>query len=413
MSLYRLAAEFAVSNGILKQVDGNPFILSCTLLPSPMPKSLLYRAQEVQCDFNLLYHKAAMDHEFLEAVLKPVLCVDSYLRSLWDIYLRVRCSAVMQDLVLGLNRSDYMLHLEEDLCDEKREFLANRLGSTRVAARYEVESDEHVWDGLSLRQVEFNMIACSFCGLIQCLIPQHRIALSLHGLFKDINVRVPDCFSADRFSEALLFACRMYVEDCFKRKLVTTKVSILIVVGENEGNIYDHRVLIGRLLLKNPEINVLYHSFNYLKTGLKLDSNLRLFVDNEEIAVVYYRTGYTPGAFPDDETWNVKYQLEQSLAIKCPCIQYLLVNTKIVQAALSKKKYLSRFFQPGSLSYRNIMSTFTNQYTLDEEMGISNSTEIQQVISDCMLKPENYVLKPQREGGGNNYLEVFFSITYF
>ncbi|CAH8615612.1 unnamed protein product [Heterobilharzia americana] len=344
MSLYRLAAEFAVSNGILKQVDGNPFILSCTLLPSPMPKSLLYRAQEVQCDFNLLYHKAAMDHEFLEAVLKPVLCVDSYLRSLWDIYLRVRCSAVMQDLVLGLNRSDYMLHLEEDLCDEKREFLANRLGSTRVAARYEVESDEHVWDGLSLRQVEFNMIACSFCGLIQCLIPQHRIALSLHGLFKDINVRVPDCFSADRFSEALLFACRIF--------------------------------------------------------------NLRLFVDNEEIAVVYYRTGYTPGAFPDDETWNVKYQLEQSLAIKCPCIQYLLVNTKIVQAALSKKKYLSRFFQPGSLSYRNIMSTFTNQYTLDEEMGISNSTEIQQVISDCMLKPENYVLKPQREGGGNNYFGV-------
>ncbi|VDP59859.1 unnamed protein product [Schistosoma mattheei] len=102
-------------------------------------------------------------------------------------------------------------------------------------------------------------------------------------------------------------------------------------------------------------------------------------------------------------TWDVKYELERSLAIKCPCIQYMLANTKIVQAALSKPKYLSRFFNPDSSSYLNILSTFAHQYTLDEEMGISDSTEIQYVINDCLLRPDNYVLKPQREGGGNNY----------
>ncbi|VDQ00467.1 unnamed protein product [Trichobilharzia regenti] len=339
-----------------------------------------------------------------------------------------------------------MLHLHEDLCDTKKKFITHRLRNTKVAAEYEIETQDGVWDGLSLRQVEFNMIASSFGGLLQRLIPQHRISLSLQGLSKNLATRhisnlgnvnyrgaqwlgVPDCFPADRFSEALISACRMYVEDCSRRKLVPTKVSILVVVGENEGNIYDHRALIGQLLLRNPDIGVLYRSFNSLKTELKLDSDFRLFVyaskvkdmkksyvfshkrlqsvkvtkNDEEIAVVYFRTGYTPDAFPDNETWDVKYQLEKSLAIKCPCIQYMLANTKIIQAALSKPKYLSRFFQPNSSSYQNVLSTFANQYTLDAEIGISDSTEIQQVINECMLKPENYVLKPQREGGGNNY----------
>nr|CAX69328.1 glutathione synthetase [Schistosoma japonicum] len=401
--MQKLVSEFAVSNGILKVVDGKPSLLSCTLLPSPVPKTLLHHAKNIQCDFNLLYHRVAMDHEFLDAILKPVVVVDPYLRSLWNIYSRIRTNQVTQDIVLGLNRSDYMLHLQEDLCNAKRQMLIHRLQSTKLAAQSDIETEDEAWNGLSIKQVEFNMIACSFCGLGQRIAPQHRIALSLHGISKDLNTRVPDCFSADRFSDALLSACRMYVEDCSRRSLVPTKVSILIVVGDNEGNIYDHRALIGCLLLKSPEVNVLYHSFNYLKTGLKLDSNFRLFVDNQEIAVVYFRTGYTPDAFPDEETWNVKYQLEQSLAIKCPCIQYMLANTKIIQAALSKPKYLSRFFQPDSASYVNILSTFVHQYTLDEEMEISDATEIQYAVNDCLLRPDDYVLKPQREGGGNNY----------
>uniref|UniRef100_A0A3Q0KUJ8 Glutathione synthetase n=2 Tax=Schistosoma mansoni TaxID=6183 RepID=A0A3Q0KUJ8_SCHMA len=401
--MHKVASEFAVSNGILKVADGNPSILPCTLLPSPLPEVLLCRAQSIQCDFNLLYHRVAMDHEFLGDVLKPVLSVDPYLRSLWDIYSRIRTKEITQDIVLGLNRSDYMLHVQENLCDTKRTSIANRLQSTVVAARSDIETQDEAWDGLLIRQVEFNMIACSFCGLAQRIVPQHRISLSLHGISSDLNNRVPDCFSADRFSEALLSACHMYVKDCSRRNLITSNISILVVVGNNEKNIYDQRALIGCLLLKNPKVNVLYHSFDYLKTGLKLDSNSRLFVDNQEVAVVYFRTGYTPDAFPDDETWNVKYQLEQSLAIKCPCIQYMLANTKIVQAALSKPKYLSRFFKPDSSSYLNILSTFAHQYTLDEEMGISDSAEIQYAINDCLLRPDNYVLKPQREGGGNNY----------
>ncbi|CAH8562502.1 unnamed protein product [Schistosoma turkestanicum] len=401
--MHKLASEFAVSNGILKSNDGNPSILSCTLLPSPLPKLLLCRAQSVQCDFNLLYHKVAMDHEFLDTILKPVLAVDHYLRSLWGIYSQIRTNEVTQNIVLGLNRSDYMLHVKEDLSDTERTSLTNRLQSTLVAAQSHIETQDEAWDGLSIRQVEFNMIACSFCGLAPRIVPQHRISLSLHGISSNLNDRVPDCCSADRFSEALLSACQMYVEDCSRRNLVTTKISILVVVGDNEKNIYDQRALIGCLLQKNPHVNVLYHSFDYLKTGIKLDPNFRLFVDNQEVAVVYFRTGYTPDAFPDEETWNVKYQLERSLAIKCPCIQYMLANTKIIQAALSKSKYLSRFFKPNSSSYLNILSTFAHQYTLDEEMGISDSVEIQSAINDCLLKPDNYVLKPQREGGGNNY----------
>ncbi|KAH9578553.1 hypothetical protein MS3_00004729 [Schistosoma haematobium] len=99
--MHKVASEFAVSNGILKVVDGNPSLLSCTLLPSPVPKVLLCRAQSIQCDFNLLYHRVAMNHEFLYDVLKPVLAVDPYLRSLWGIYSRIRTNEITQDTGLG------------------------------------------------------------------------------------------------------------------------------------------------------------------------------------------------------------------------------------------------------------------------------------------------------------------------
>lgn len=92
--------------------------------------------------------------------------------------------------MLGLNRSDYMLHVQGDLCDTKRTSLANRLQSTVVAAQSDIETQDEAWDGLLIRQVEFNMIACSFCGLAQRIVPQHRISLSLHGISSDLNNRV-------------------------------------------------------------------------------------------------------------------------------------------------------------------------------------------------------------------------------
>lgn len=92
--------------------------------------------------------------------------------------------------MLGLNRSDYMLHVQGDLCDTKRTSLANRLQSTVVATQSDIETQDEAWDGLLIRQVEFNMIACSFCGLAQRIVPQHRISLSLHGISSDLNNRV-------------------------------------------------------------------------------------------------------------------------------------------------------------------------------------------------------------------------------
>lgn len=83
-----------------------------------------------------------------------------------------------------------MLHVQGDLCDTKRTSLANQLQSTVVAAQSDIETQDEAWDGLLIRQVEFNMIACSFCGLAQRIVPQHRISLSLHGISSDLNNRV-------------------------------------------------------------------------------------------------------------------------------------------------------------------------------------------------------------------------------
>ncbi|CAL8089979.1 unnamed protein product [Calicophoron daubneyi] len=384
--------------------------LPCTLLPSPVPAKLLRFVENIQADFNLLYHKVSLDHEFIESILKHVIPQDDYTAHLWKIYMNTRSEGVLQGVFLGLTRSDYMLHLDPAK-ERSNPTLAQRLLHTEQASAFAPDfSGENSWPNLSVRQVELNFIATSFGGLAQRMVLQHRLALSLCGFPPSAGERVPDCSAGDKFADALALAQKIYQERrnelCGETGNGSSHPAVLTIVSEQEKNIYDQRVTLSCLLLRHPNIPILVRSFEQFQENsdrLKIDEKRRLFVDGEEIAVVYYRHGYTPEHFSNDEIWNVKYQLERSLAIKCPCIQYMLVNTKLIQAALTKPENLSRFVHPASASYRNLLSTFAAQYPLSEKFGINSLDEINRVVQKCLANPHLYVLKPQREGGGNNY----------
>jgi glutathione synthase len=118
-----------------------------------------------------------------------------------------------------------------------------------------------------------------------------------------------------------------------------------------------------------------------------------------EVAVVYMRSGYGPGDYPDANAWEARYHLERSAAIKCPSVLTQIAGTKKVQQVLATTPaMLGRYLKSADSSSDDLAATFANIYPLDvSEAGL----RAREIATDPELC-KGYVLKPQREGGGNN-----------
>nr|VZI01565.1 unnamed protein product [Spirometra erinaceieuropaei] len=332
--------EYANVHGILKYTpDLQLTTLQHTLLPSPFPSKSFQQAMVLQKDFNILYKKVAADH-------RPV-----------------------QKIKLSLSRSDYMLHLSDDA-----------------------------------PQVEYNLIASSFGGIMERLVQQHQLTLSILG--HDSANQLPPCPSATGFGRAIVRAFEEYCKLLQSWAVnIDKQPAVLIVISPLETNVFDQRSIELSVLHLNPTIKILRRTFADLSKVSKrvhCDDKHRLFVDGVEIALVYYRTGYSPDQFRGEEDWETKAMLERSLAIKCPSVDYLLANTKLVQTALAQPNVLERFFGREKDRIDGLVSTFARQSFLSTDFELASKAEIDAIVSDCMQNPTNYVLKPQREGGGNN-----------
>lgn len=56
-----------------------------------------------------------------------------------------------------------------------------------------------------------------------------------------------------------------------------------------------------------------------------------------EVAVVYFRAGYSPDDYFGRTEWDARLKLERSTAIKSPSIGYHLAGTKKVQQVLAEE----------------------------------------------------------------------------
>lgn len=119
-----------------------------------------------------------------------------------------------------------------------------------------------------------------------------------------------------------------------------------------------------------------------------------------EVSVAYYRAGYTPDDYTSTtgHEWTARTTIEQSITIKCPSAGLHLAGTKAVQAALCKPGVLERFL---SIEESEMLrQCFAMQYSLGDATMRSLA---EPVINAAMQDGSAWVLKPQREGGGNNY----------
>lgn len=141
-----------------------------------------------------------------------------------------------------------------------------------------------------------------------------------------------------------------------------------------------------------------------------------------EISVIYFRATYTPNDFKSSTDWATRALLETSQAIKCPSLPLQLAGGKMIQAVLAAPGVLERFLgqtdeekrwipdirdswmEMWPLASSQQTSTFISSLNTANESDTTNPAPSagQSGIARAAELYSNLVLKPQREGGGNN-----------
>lgn len=189
--------------------------------------------------------------------------------------------------------------------------------------------------------------------------------------------------------------------------------AVLFVVQPNERNVFDQRGL--EYVLASKGVRVLRRTFSELRgprgpLSVLPDGRLRIAQPSgyvHEIAVIYYRAAYTPDDYTEAD-WDLRVTLERSAAIKCPSMALQLAGAKKVQQELALPGVLEDFLLNPSrpevgldrpLTQKDVdalRETWTGLWPLDDSDLGKEATRL------AMEEPERFVLKPQREGGGNN-----------
>ncbi|XP_073327287.1 glutathione synthetase-like [Pagrus major] len=354
-----VAKDVALLQGVLMRIQETPnsselvTYAPFTLFPTPVPKAVFLQALAVQTHYNTLVDKISQDPDFLEEALASTIAVDDFTARLFRIHQQILKEGRSQSIVLGLNRSDYMLDQRDD-------------GSS------------------SLKQIEINTFAASFGGLSSRTPDVHRQILKMAGRLEE-SQRILDNNPAAGLARAVAKAWELYGSE---------RAVVMFLVEESQRNIFDQRYIESELWKRN--IPTKRKRFDDVCETGSLDQDKRLFVDGQEVAVVYFRNGYMPQNYLSEKTWDARLLMERSLAVKCPDISTHLAGTKKVQQVLAKPGVLEKFFPDQPQVVEQIRATFAGLYTLD--IG----PEGDKTVAMALAAPDQFVLKPQREGGGNN-----------
>ncbi|RFU25251.1 hypothetical protein B7463_g11089, partial [Scytalidium lignicola] len=354
-----------------------------TLFPSPFPRVCFEQARYIQKTYNQLYASISQDEEFLIDVVQDIIEVDEFISELWKVHLKVKEEGYAQSLSLGLFRSDYMVHQ----------------GAEKTTP--------------TIKQVEFNTIASSFGGLSSQTSSLHKyLSASNYSLLENYvpvgTLDLPENRSTRGLAAGLGFAFDAYVKSASSQDCC-----ILFVVQSPERNIFDQRHLEYELKQQKPGLPVFRLAFSeiLIHTSISESPKCQLLYHLPtnrskifEVAVVYFRAGYGPQDYPDESNWRGRFQIERSHAIKCPSILTQLAGAKKVQQVLatpispSSVPILDRFIPSSNPERSKLEETFTNIYPFDESPAGLEARKIALDPEKC----KGYVLKPQREGGGNN-----------
>ena len=357
--------DYLYSNGlIIKNKEGiGVKHIPITLYPSPIVKSFFDKIQFYQIAFNKIMDKISRDQQYIEQILTPISEKDEFIKKLLEISKKVSTFENKQKIQCGFFRNDYMV-------DKVKKFIY---------------------------QIEFNTIAVSMFSFSDKLKKFYSFFSNkypeIYERYKDKEIPLEKKDVIPEFSSSLIESIKLFSPENYKNTI------IIFVVQENEKNVFDQRTIENELYEK---YNILSKrlTLNEIAKNCKVDEKGQISYEEKIISLFYFRAGYTPSDYKDEESWKGREMIELSTAIKVPNINLFLTTLKVFQYELTKPDILKKYINEELIS-NDIIRFFTKIYYL-RDMDKEKQKEL---FNQITSNPHSYVIKPQREGGGNNYYD--------
>ena len=374
--------HYALCNGLVMYKDTNNLanetaVAPITLFPTIISKDDFEQAVNSQTIYNKLYANILLDDKnWLSNEISKTSHLDpDFTGKLYDLYVKYESDKVFkkQNLQLGIFRNDFLIdHLDG--------------GETAI------------------KEVEFNTISVSFGGLSNKVSKLHEFLFDSDyyssagkdgNSFDNEKIEVPVSESLQNIVKSLKLGV-----DSFEKQQDQNNTIVLFVVQPNERNVFDQRLveyeLYNKYKIKSKRITI--DQVDSLIKKNEKDSQL-YYENGSLISVVYFRACYSPNDFLSKKSWENRLYLESSLSIKVPTLKMQLAGSKKIQQLLTNKDILSRFIDDPKES-ASLLDTFVKIYPLDDSKDGNFAKELIKENDAEILS--NFVLKPQREGGGNN-----------
>lgn len=341
--------------------------VSVSILPTPFPKALFDEATDLQHVYTELYVRVASDPDWLYSVLEPLIEHDQYIGALWVIYVKVRDAGALQEFVCSVIRNDYMLHQPP--------------GQMRPC----------------LKQVEINPFSCAGACHSEGVAAMHRDLGNVRSLTRERSMTDSQKLATNINIDSIV-ALLQAAYDIYKAS-PSRKRCVLMTVQPLNFNIADEQPIVYKLWDNSIPCYRCEWQTILDHTTLVEDRTLLFKPPSStielEVSVIYHRAGYEAKEY-DDRGVATRLRLELSRAIKCPDILTNFTTFKEVQRALTVPGAVELFLSFNQAE--RIRRTFMYMQTLDTSpLGL----EARKIALDPQ-EAINHVLKPNRDGGGNN-----------
>ena len=342
------ALEFLLSHGAIRYTENNGVTqLPCSLKPWRAPAGFAEETQALTTLYTELYHRVAQDDDFLHTELEKARHADDFVERLFQ----AKAKESGPKPSLYLNRNDCMP--------------ANL-------------SQGGTWP----KQVEMNLMA-SALGEASAVVGRMHRFLSQHT-----EDKYPDNTAGEGLARAL--------SEGYRAIGGTGVILLLIPIGEVSA--FDQRILETRLVEE--------HGLNTMRASLEelgAEGELRqgeLYFRGKHVSIAYFRTGYAPRHYTNDDAWKARNLIEESSTVSVPSARTQLANTKLIQLILSEQSVLEKYV---SKEDANRLARSCVAFTKLDAPYTSPSGETGLGREHALRKPDDWVLKPHREGGGNNF----------
>lgn len=358
--------------------------------PAPLPRRAFEAAAAAATHFNSLAAAVSRDEEWLEETLAAAARADDFTARLLRVLRDTReCrEGGESEVVLLLSRSDYLLDKPSSkLLQVELNTIASSFGCLGDAAsRMHVAlAAKRRWEGIGGGGGEGE----SGGEGRRFSLPENgaraALARGLAAAFAEVVSRDADTSEKDKNNSVCLF-----------------------VVQPGEKNAYDQALLAEALLVGHGVRSVRATLRDVAERGqLMSDSNSDkkgaqrpLFLGGRRVAVAYLRAGYGPSDYPSELEWRAREMLERSDAALCPSVALQLAGAKKVQQALAAPGATERFLVDAAPS-EIVRAHFAGLWGLDGAVP-EEARAADAALEEALARPQDFVLKPQREGGGNN-----------